>query len=609
MEQHSMDRYLGQMLDGRYEILETIGVGGMAVVYKARCHLLNRYVAIKILRDDMAADEEFRAHFQKEAQAVAMLSHTNIVSVYDVSRSPELNYIVMELIEGVTLKLYMKSRGRLKIKEGVHFAVQIARALSHAHSKGIVHRDIKPQNMMLCMDGSIKVADFGIAYLESTQAVERSTAVGSVHYISPEQARGQVVDARTDIYSLGVVMYEMFTGRLPYVGDSAEAVALQHVSAAPVSPDVVNPELPAELARITLKAMNADIDQRYQSVDELLKDLEEYRLSATESIAAVKPARAPEKPERTAPAEGDVMPISRSGELSKEKYIRRHRRANKVSLLTGFVLVFVFAICVFITLWNYFLKDIFADTVRINVPNFVGSNREDIINNREFQSIYNFTVVYTVDPETPADVIISQTPASGRSVMKDAAGIDVELKVSTGIQMLQIPNVVNKEFRDAQMMLQKAGFLVELDYKTSETVTRDYVIATNPEAGDSIPAGATVYMTVSGGPNIATVEMPSLVGLTRAVAVSRIESANLSLGTITYVDSDVPEGTVIWQSTKAYTVVDEHTKIYLQVSSGPKETEPPEESAVPEEGDAEPVAPDVPSANSQVGEADAPAQE
>jgi len=193
--------------------------------------------------------------------------------------------------------------------------------------------------------------------------------------------------------------------------------------------------------------------------------------------------------------------------------------------------------------------------------------------------------------------------------MKDAAGIDVELKVSTGIQMLQIPNVVNKEFRDAQMMLQKAGFLVELDYKTSETVTRDYVIATNPEAGDSIPAGATVYMTVSGGPNIATVEMPSLVGLTRAVAVSRIESANLSLGTITYVDSDVPEGTVIWQSTKAYTVVDEHTKIYLQVSSGPKETEPPEESAVPEEGDAEPVAPDVPSANSQVGEADAPAQE
>lgn len=189
MEQHSMDRYLGQMLDGRYEILETIGVGGMAVVYKARCHLLNRYVAIKILRDDMAADEEFRAHFQKEAQAVAMLSHTNIVSVYDVSRSPELNYIVMELIEGVTLKLYMKSRGRLKIKEGVHFAVQIARALSHAHSKGIVHRDIKPQNMMLCMDGSIKVADFGIAYLESTQAVERSTAVGSVHYISPEQAR------------------------------------------------------------------------------------------------------------------------------------------------------------------------------------------------------------------------------------------------------------------------------------------------------------------------------------------------------------------------------------------------------------------------------------
>ena len=568
-----MDHYIGQMLDDRYEILEVIGRGGMAVVYKARCHLMNRFVAIKILRDDMAKDDEFRTHFKKEAQAVAMLSHPNIVSFYDVSRTPEVDYIVMELIEGITLKQYMKSQGVLKIKESVHFTTQIAKALSHAHSKGIVHRDIKPQNIMICMDGSVKVADFGIAYLESMQVDEHNTAVGSVHYISPEQAKGLTVDARTDIYSLGVMMYEMFTGQLPYVGDSAESIARQHIAGNPIKPTFLNPDLPDELERITLKAMNADIDQRYQTVDELLRDLEAYRIAmnAESTMVAVSeggmtPVAIPE----------NVVPVSRSGELSKEKFLRRHRRANKVSLLTGILLVVAFAVLVFAALWNYFLKDLFSEAVRINVPNFVGSSRTDIINNREFQSIYNFTVYYTVDPQVPADIIIDQKPASGRSVIKDSQGVDVELIVSTGIQMLEMPDVINKEYRDAQMTLQKNGFVVEIDYDTSDTITENYVISTNPEAGDSIPAGATVYMTVSAGPNIVTVQMPNLVGLSRAVAIARIESVNLTLGTVTFVDSSMQVGTVIWQSVQPYTTVNEHTKVYLQVSSGPKETEPPE---------------------------------
>ena len=577
---NSMDRYIGQMLDDRYEILEVIGRGGMAVVYKARCHLMNRFVAIKILRDDMAADEEFRTHFKKEAQAVAMLSHPNIVSFYDVSRTPDVDYIVMELIEGITLKQYMKSQGVLKIKESVHFATQIAKALSHAHSKGIVHRDIKPQNIMICMDGSVKVADFGIAYLENMQADEHNTTVGSVHYISPEQAKGLTVDARTDIYSLGVMMYEMFTGQLPYIGDSAESIARQHVTGTPIKPTFLNPELPDELERITLKAMCADINQRYQSVDELLHDLEAYRITLNAESGMI--AAQEEQGQTPAAIPRNVMPISRSGELTKEKFFRRHRRANKVSLLTGILLVVAFAVLVFGALWNYFLKDLFSEAVRINIPNFVGSDYEDIINNREFQSLYNFTVVYTVDPQVASGIIIDQTPSSGRSVMKDSAGVDVELKVSTGIQMLQMPDVVNKEYRDAQMTLQKTGFVVEYDYATSDTVTENYVISTNPEAGDSIPAGATVYMTVSTGPNIVTVQMPNLVGLSRAVAISRIESANLSLGTVTFVDSDMQVGTVIWQSVQANTTVNEHTKVYLQVSSGPKETEPPETTAIPE---------------------------
>ncbi|MBE6997150.1 MAG: Stk1 family PASTA domain-containing Ser/Thr kinase [Ruminococcaceae bacterium] len=576
---NSMDRYIGQMLDDRYEILEVIGRGGMAVVYKARCHLMNRFVAIKILRDDMAADEEFRTHFKKEAQAVAMLSHPNIVSFYDVSRTPDVDYIVMELIEGITLKQYMKSQGVLKIKESVHFATQIAKALSHAHSKGIVHRDIKPQNIMICMDGSVKVADFGIAYLENMQADEHKTTVGSVHYISPEQAKGLTVDARTDIYSLGVMMYEMFTGQLPYIGDSAESIARQHVTGTPIKPTFLNPELPDELERITLKAMCADINQRYQSVDELLHDLEAYRITLNAESGMIA---AQEQGQTPAAIPRNVMPVSRSGELTKEKFFRRHRRANKVSLLTGILLVVAFAVLVFGALWNYFLKDLFSEAVRINIPNFVGSDYEDIINNREFQSLYNFTVVYTVDPQVASGIIIDQTPSSGRSVMKDSSGVDVELKVSTGIQMLQMPDVVNKEYRDAQMTLQKTGFVVEYDYATSDTVTENYVISTNPEAGDSIPAGATVYMTVSTGPNIVTVQMPNLVGLSRAVAISRIESANLSLGTVTFVDSDMQVGTVIWQSVQANTTVNEHTKVYLQVSSGPKETEPPETTAIPE---------------------------
>ena len=576
---NSMDRYIGQMLDDRYEILEVIGRGGMAVVYKARCHLMNRFVAIKILRDDMAADEEFRTHFKQEAQAVAMLSHPNIVSFYDVSRTPDVDYIVMELIEGITLKQYMKSQGVLKIKESVHFATQIAKALSHAHSKGIVHRDIKPQNIMICMDGSVKVADFGIAYLENMQADEHKTTVGSVHYISPEQAKGLTVDARTDIYSLGVMMYEMFTGQLPYIGDSAESIARQHVTGTPIKPTFLNPELPDELERITLKAMCADINQRYQSVDELLHDLEAYRITLNAESGMIA---AQEQGQTPAAIPRNVMPVSRSGELTKEKFFRRHRRANKVSLLTGILLVVAFAVLVFGALWNYFLKDLFSEAVRINIPNFVGSDYEDIINNREFQSLYNFTVVYTVDPQVASGIIIDQTPSSGRSVMKDSAGVDVELKVSTGIQMLQMPDVVNKEYLDAQMTLQKTGFVVEYDYATSDTVTENYVISTNPEAGDSIPAGATVYMTVSTGPNIVTVQMPNLVGLSRAVAISRIESANLSLGTVTFVDSDMQVGTVIWQSVQANTTVNEHTKVYLQVSSGPKETEPPETTAIPE---------------------------
>lgn len=271
------DKYIGRLLDGRYEILEVIGTGGMAVVYKARCHRLNRLVAIKILKDDLSQDEEFRRRFHAESQAVAMLSHPNIMSVYDVSTSDEADYIVMELIDGITLKQYMEKKGTLNWKETLHFSIQIAKALEHAHSRGIVHRDIKPHNVMVLKNGSIKVTDFGIARIMSNNNTLTKEALGSVHYISPEQAKGGRVDNRSDLYSLGVVMYEMMTGRAPYDGESPVAVAIQHINGGAPMPSTLNPNIPGGLEQIIMKAMAVDLDQRYSSATEMLVDLEEFR--------------------------------------------------------------------------------------------------------------------------------------------------------------------------------------------------------------------------------------------------------------------------------------------------------------------------------------------
>ena len=553
------DKYIGKMLDDRYEILEVIGEGGMAIVYRALDHRLNRDVAVKIMRDEMAADEEFRRRFCTESHAVAMLSHPNIVAVYDVSHNDNVEYIVMELVDGITLKQYIERKGVVAWKEVVHFTKQISKALAHAHERGIIHRDIKPQNIMLLRDGTIKVGDFGIAALENEVYENNGEAIGSIHYIAPEQARGECPDARSDIYSLGVMMYEMLTGGLPFTGNTLGEIAVQHMNAKPVPPHEKNPEIPLELERITLKAMSAELSERYQSANELLSDLEAFIHTPVTIDGESADYENP-----------DVKPVRSSTELSRERYRLRRRRSGVVSFMSGTFGLLVLAVALFAFLWNFWLKDVFSPAERIALPNFEGSNYESIINNTELSSMYKFNVIYISDDSVEPGIVISQSPAAGRSMMVTPSGIEVDLTVNAGVSLTSVPDVLNTDYRDAMRNLRAAGFNVEIENAASDSYTKDYVIATSPVAGEQLSSGSTVYITVSAGPEIQYVSMPNLVGSTEDSAISRIESSNLSYGGSDRVVSDYEAGTVIDQSISSSESVAENTKVYLTVSSGPQ---------------------------------------
>lgn len=553
------DKYIGKMLDDRYEILEVIGEGGMAIVYRALDYRLNRDVAVKIMRDEMAADEEFRRRFCTESHAVAMLSHPNIVAVYDVSHNDNVEYIVMELVDGITLKQYIERKGVVAWKEVVHFTKQISKALAHAHERGIIHRDIKPQNIMLLRDGTIKVGDFGIAALENEVYENNGEAIGSIHYIAPEQARGECPDARSDIYSLGVMMYEMLTGGLPFTGNTLGEIAVQHMNAKPVPPHEKNPEIPLELERITLKAMSAELSERYQSANELLSDLEAFIHTPVTIDGESADYENP-----------DVKPVRSSTELSRERYRLRRRRSDVVSFMSGTFGLLVLAVALFAFLWNFWLKDVFSPAERIALPNFEGSNYESIINNTELSSMYKFNVIYISDDSVEPGIVISQSPAAGRSMMVTPSGIEVDLTVNAGVSLTSVPDVLNTDYRDAMRNLRAEGFNVEIENAASDSYTKDYVIATSPVAGEQLSSGSTVYITVSAGPEIQYVSMPNLVGSTEDSAISRIESSNLSYGGSDRVVSDYEAGTVIDQSISSSESVAEHTKVYLTVSSGPQ---------------------------------------
>ena len=548
--------YIGMLLDDRYEILEKIGEGGMAVVYKAFCHRLSRFVAVKIMREETAADEDFRRRFTSESHAIAMLSHPNIVAVYDVSHSDDVEYIVMELVDGITLKQYMERRGAINWKEALQFKKQIAKALAHAHSRGIVHRDIKPQNIMLLKDGTIKVADFGIAALEN-EVEDSNQAIGSIHYIAPEQARGENPDVRSDIYSLGVVMYEMLTGQKPYTGESIQEIAVKHMGSLPTAPTDIVPDIPPEFERITLKAMNCAISKRYQTVNELLDDLDAF---TQEQI------RSGQESEYVNPS---VAPVRSVSEMPKAKYSLRRRRSRTVAFMSGTFCALILAVALFGFLWDFWLSEVFSPAERIPLPNFVGSNYEAVVNNASLAGTYNFKVTYIIDTNVESGIILNQNPEPGRSMMLTPEGIAVELSVSTGVVLTTVPDVSNIDYREATLTLQNAGFSVEIENQTSSNVIKDYVISTSPAANEQISAGSTVYVVVSSGEQVSYVSMPNLIGLTEDSAINKIENSGLSYGGSERVSSEYDAGTVIGQNVAKFTEVEEHSKVYITVSSGP----------------------------------------
>ena len=583
-----MDQYIGKMLDNRYEILERIGTGGMAIVYKAKCHRLNRLVAIKILKSDLAQNEEFRRRFNAESQAVAQLSHPNIVSVYDVSRGGDMEYIVMELIDGITLKQYMEKRGQLNWRESLHFITQIMRGLSHAHSRGIIHRDIKPQNIMVLRDGSVKVADFGIACLADSAQTLTQEALGSVHYISPEQARGDRPDARSDIYSSGVVLYEMLTGRLPLEGESAVAVAIQHLSSIPLAPREINPDIPEQLELICMKAMAPDLEHRYQSADAMIADLEAFRknpeVEMKFDLSDLRPEEndEPTRTIRTMPSHTVTIPVHQP----ERNYPRRERDedeeprragSGKRGVLVGAVTVA--AVAVVIVLFKTILGSFAPAAVdQYQVPDLYNMTIEEAENDPRIEGVFE---IQKAGSEFSADVpeghILRQDPKKDET--RKGSQLVIQVWVSAGEETGEVPDLENKSEQDARILLEKLNkeYNLELTVEApeelkqfSEEVTEGYVIKTEPAQGEILKKGDTVKLILSKGPDIKPVTVLPFVGMSIDSVLSQLESYKLTCDAadVEVVDSDKPGGTIVWQSPASGETVPEWTTIKFRVSAG-----------------------------------------
>ncbi len=579
-----MDQYIGKILDNRYEILEVIGVGGMAVVYKAMDRRLNRRVAVKILKDEFLNDAEFRRRFHAESLAVAMMSHPNIVNVYDVSKNDMTDYIVMELIDGITLKQYMERKGMLSWRETLHFAMQIAKALEHAHSRNIIHRDIKPHNIMILKDGSVKVADFGIARVASAQNTLTKEALGSVHYISPEQARGARVDNRTDIYSLGVVMYQMLTGRPPYDGDSPVSVAIQHINGTPLLPSLINSNIPTGLEQITMHAMCSDISKRYASAADMLRDMEEFRKNpgAVFSFAPDGSTAAVTRPplQSTTPIRQGAEP-RQLRHATQADYDAEERASRRKIILTAALVIL--GLVILIGVGSLLLRNsggislpteapTETETKKVKVPNLLGTVWEDVhVTDYPGLEFILTNDAYVYNNAYPEGTVCDQSIQGGTEV---DPGTKLEIKISLGEQTDKLPDFNRKSLEYTENYLKniETNVRVTVEEIYDDSVPEGFVVVTDPGAGDSVKNGDTVTIYVSLGKETRPVEVPDVRGNTLENARSVLTGLKLSVYVFEDYSASVPAGSVITQSPAPATEVDEGAVITLTVSKGPQTT-------------------------------------
>lgn len=572
-----MDNYIGKLLSGRYLIQEIIGIGGMAVVYKALDNFDNKTVAVKILKEEYSADEEFRRRFKNESRAVAILSHPNIVKVYDVSFGEQLQYIVMEYVDGITLKQYINKKGALTLREAVVITTQILRALAHAHDKGIVHRDIKPQNIMLLRDNkTIKVADFGIASFHSKGDTRTMTdgAIGSVHYISPEQAKGEIVDNKADIYSVGVVLYEMLTGRVPFQAESAVSVALMQVQKQPPKPSLLKADIPVGIEQITMRAMKKSRHERYQSASEMLLDLDEFRRNPgirfehnyfvdTEptkyintsgrhnNFASGTPVGAEPEPEIEQPVKTTTVITQEYDEDDYENELI----AKKDYTLPALVGIIFMLIVVIIGIAWFF----FTNTDEVVVPEFEGKYIDEIRDEKEYKYFFDHglieeNLVYTTEYDD--GYIFYQSEEAGKKLqISSTSSSIIKLNIAYTSESMTVPTFESgTKLQEARSVLQKMGFTVKTEAVVDSTVPEGSVIRLDPESGLSVAYGSTVtiyYATDNAG----KIAVPSVIGEKLSAAKSELESLGFKVRVEYRESAGGDAGLVIEQSIAADTTV------------------------------------------------------
>lgn len=567
----AFERYVGQVFDKRYRILKVIGMGGMAVVFEATDLLMRRNVAVKMLKDEINKDVQSVKRFINESKAVAMLSHPNIVNIYDVSVKEDLKYIVMELVEGVTLKNYIQKKGTLSYSEVLAITEQILLALDHAHQKGIVHRDIKPQNIMMLKNGSIKVADFGIAKLPNAETVTMTDkAIGTVFYISPEQASGKTIDRRSDIYSLGVTMYEMATGKLPFTADSPVTVALMQVKNRPKPPRELNPTMPIGLEQIIIGAMEKNPDNRFQSAAQMLRHVAQVKNNPRTIFKMPKTEPTPEE-------------LGNQGYSETPSNVRKLTRPKKTSrsmfpVIAGVASAFMLVCCISAAV---ILSKLFEMTSSENfetrsVPTLVNQFYSEELEAQLEAKYYNVEVKYEYDSAFGRNQIIEQDPKSG-SQWKYSPGNKntLTLTVCLGAETQTLPEYAYKRVQDVKIELQnKLGLTPVIVKEVHDTISAGYIIRTEPEAGSVLNAGDTVTLYVSSGPDIEYVEIPNFYKCDEATVQIMLDSNKLELGDVTYEHNDtVNKGCVISQSRKEGTEVIAGSKIDFVMSLGPKPVE------------------------------------